>query len=379
MTIEIRDKLILISAGGTGGHMLPAASLARDLVSRGFRVEIATDWRGYTFEKFFGGLPMHVLKAGTIQKGFITKFTGPASLVLGIGQAYRLIDKLKPIAVIGFGGYPSFPSVYAAQNKKIPTIIHEQNAVLGRANVVLSKRADRIALSLPHVEGVSDFDQPKIVVTGNPVREEIGRLYALPYPLLQADGPLKIFVMGGSLGAKVFSVVVPAALARLPAPQRARIEVIQQCRAEDIDAARDVYVRAGIKARLETFFHDVPDILASSHLVISRSGASTVAEVTTAGRPAIFVPYPHHADMQQKANAETVADQGGAWVMTEQGFTEDALLTRIETFLQNPETLFRAAEAARSCGRPDAARRLGNLVVALASGWDHVRSYDLED
>ncbi len=377
--MEIRDKMILISAGGTGGHMLPAASLARDLVSRGFRVEVATDWRGYTFEKFFGGLPMHVLKAGTLRKGVIGKFTGPTALMIGIGQAYRLLDRLKPVAVIGFGGYPSFPAVYAAQNKKIPTILHEQNAVLGRANVALSKRADRIALSLPHVEGVSDFDQPRIVVTGNPVREEIGRLYALPYPLLQADGPLRIFVMGGSLGAKVFSVVVPAALARLPAAQRARIEIVQQCRAEDIEAARDIYARAGIKARLETFFNDVPDILASSHLVISRSGASTVAEVTTAGRPAIFVPYPHHADMQQKANAETVADQGGAWVMTEQGFTEDALLTRIETFLQNPETLFRAAESARSCGRPDAARRLGNLVVALASGWDHVKAYDLED
>lgn len=377
--MEIRDKLILISAGGTGGHMLPAASLARDLVSRGFRVEVATDWRGYTFEKFFGGIPMHVLKAGTLHQGFIRKFTGPASLIIGIAQAFRLVDKIKPAVVIGFGGYPSFPSVYVAQNKKIPTIIHEQNAVLGRANVVLSKRADRIALSLPHVEGVSDFDSPRIVVTGNPVREEIGRLYALPYPLLQADGPLKIFVMGGSLGAHVFSVVVPAALARLPAAQRARIEVIQQSRSEDIEAAREVYTRAGIKARLETFFHDVPDILASCHLVVSRSGASTVAEVTTAGRPAIFVPYPHHADQQQKANAETVADQGGAWVMTEEGFTEDALLTRIETFLQNPETLFRAAEAARSCGRPDAARRLGNLVVALASGWSPVASYDLED
>jgi UDP-N-acetylglucosamine--N-acetylmuramyl-(pentapeptide) pyrophosphoryl-undecaprenol N-acetylglucosamine transferase len=377
--MEIRDKMILISAGGTGGHMLPAASLARDLVSRGFRVEIATDWRGHTFEKFFGGLPMHVLKAGTLRSGVIGKFTGPAALVVGIAQAYRLIDKLKPVVVIGFGGYPSFPAVYAAQNKKIPTILHEQNAVLGRANVALSKRAERIALSLPHVEGVSDYDQPRIVVTGNPVREEIGRLYALPYPLLQADGPLRIFVMGGSLGAKVFSVVVPAALARLPAAQRARIEIIQQCRAEDIDSARDIYARAGIRARLETFFNDVPELLASSHLVISRSGASTVAEVTTAGRPAIFVPYPHHADQQQKANAETVADQGGAWVMTEEGFTEDALLTRIETFLQNPETLFRAAESARSCGRPDAARRLGNLVVALASGWDHVKTYDLED
>lgn len=379
MPMEIRDKLILISAGGTGGHMLPAASLARDLVSRGFRVEVATDWRGHTFEKFFGGLTMHVLKSGTLHQGFIRKLTGPISLVIGIGQAYRLIEKLKPAVVIGFGGYPSFPSVYVAQNKKIPTILHEQNAVLGRANVVLSKRADRIALSLPHVEGVSDFDQPKIVVTGNPVREEIGRLYALPYPLLQADGPLRVFIMGGSLGARVFSVVVPAALARLPAAQRARIEIIQQCRSEDIESARDIYTRAGIKARLETFFHDVPEILASSHLVISRSGASTVAEVTTAGRPAIFVPYPHHADQQQKANAETVADQGGAWVMTEEGFTEDALLARVETFLQNPETLFRAAEAARSCGRPDAARRLGNLVVALASGWDHIRSFDLED
>ena len=172
------------------------------------------------------------------------------------------------------------------------------------------------------------------------------------------------------MGANIFADVVPAALARLPAAMRARLDVTQQCREEGIDKARQIYADSGIRARLETFFSDVPETMSRTHLVVSRSGASTVAEVTAAGRPAIFVPYPYHDDQQQKVNADTVADAGGAWVMTQEGFTEEALLARLEPFLQNPETLFRAAEASRSCGRPDAARRLGNLVTALASGWD---------
>ncbi len=350
--------------------MTPAVSLARDLQSRGFRVVLITDPRTKKYESLFEEIPTHFIQAGTLGRGVFGKVKGIARLGVGMVQARGLIEKLKPAVVVGFGGYPSVPTVYMAQRKNIPTVIHEQNAVLGRANVFLSPKADRIALSMTYVEGLDEADAVRAVVTGNPVRDDIADLYTKPYPVLDTDGPLKIFIVGGSLGAHVLSNIVPATLARLPAAYKARLDIVQQCREEDIPLVRGVYEKAGIKARLEGFFGDVPAILASSHLVISRSGASTVAELTAAGRPAIFVPYPHHKDQQQKVNADTVADAGGAWVMTQNGFTEEALLARIETFLQNPETLFRAAEAARGCGKPDAARRLGNLVTAIAAGWD---------
>ena len=362
--------LILLSAGGTGGHMFPAAALARDLISRGYRVALATDPRGKALAKVFEGVPVHVLQAGTMGAGLKGKLTGMARLSLGIAQAWKLINKLKPAVVVGFGGYPSVPAVYMAQRLGIPTVIHEQNAVLGRANRMLAPRAQRIAMSWPQNDPSLGGMQDRIVVTGNPVREDIAALFTKPYPALKQDGTLRIFVMGGSLGASIFSTIVPAALANLPPAQRARLEITQQCRADDLPTTRVIYEIAGIKAHLETFFFDVPERLAQAHLLICRSGASTVAEVAAAGRPAIFVPYPHHADHQQKVNAESIADAGGAWVMPQDGFTKDALTARIETFLQNPETLFRAAEAARSCGRPDATRKLGNVVTALASGWD---------
>ena len=294
-------------------------------------------------------------------------------------QARKLIDKVKPSVVVGFGGYPSFPAMYAAQKKNIPTILHEQNAVLGKANAYLAPKTDRIALSWNNVGGMDESDAVRSVMTGNPVRPDIAALYNKAYPAIDQDGELRIFIMGGSLGARVFSEVVPLALASLPAEHRSRLKIVQQCREEDIDHVREAYKASEIDAELATFFDNVSENLENCHLVIARSGAGTVSEVTTAGRPAIFVPYPHHADQQQKRNADAVADAGGAWVMTQSGFTTEAVLARIETFLQNPETLFRAAENARSCGRPDAARKLGNLVTALASGWDKAdkKQFDL--
>jgi len=363
------STLILLSAGGTGGHMTPAAALSHDLLSRGYRVALATDTRGKKYVPMFGEVEVHVLKAGTLGGGIMGKVKGLTALGLGIVQAGQLVGKLKPAVVVGFGGYPSFPPVYAAQRKKIPTIIHQPDAILGKANMMLAPRADKIALSFPQVEGLEKEDAARTVITGNPVRGEIAALYAKPYPAIQTDGPLRIAVFGGSLGANVFSDVLPEAFATLSSAHRARLDITQQCRAEDLEKVQEAYQKAGIKARLAPFFDDVPAILAQSHLVISRSGASTVAELTTAGRPAIFVPYPFHKDQQQKINADTVADAGGAWVMTQDGFTPHALLARIETFLQNPAVLFKAAEAARSCAKPDAARRLGNVVTELASGW----------
>lgn len=373
------SRVIILAAGGTGGHISPAAALAKDLKSRGYKVVLATDSRGLKFSQLFEDCPVQVIKSGTFAGGIVGKIKGVIGLALGFLQSLRMIDKLSPRIVVGFGGYPSVPAVFAAQKKNIPTIIHEQNAVLGRANLFLAPKADRIALSIKETRGLHEAEIVRTIVTGNPVREDIASLYNKPYPALEDDGPLRLFVLGGSLGASIFADALAPALTKLSAAFRARLDITQQCREEDIEKVRELYKQAGIKARLDTFFDDVPQILEQAHLIIGRSGASTVAEVASAGRPAIFVPYPHHADQQQKMNAESIAAAGGAWVMTQDGFTEDAILARIETFLQNAEILFRSAESARSCGKPDATRRLGNLVTAIAAGWDKEakRPYDL--
>jgi len=364
-----KPPLIILSAGGTGGHMTPARALGHDLISRGYRVELITDQRGLKYENFFADIPVHAIPSGTLGAGILGKIKGVSNLALGILKANRLVKKLKPALVIGFGGYPSVPAVYAAQRQKIPTIVHEQNAIIGRANEFLAPKANRIALSWPEIQGLDESETERSVVTGNPVRAEIAALYMQPYPNVTADSTLRIFIMGGSLGASVFSEVVPKAFSGLSAEYRARLHVVQQCREAYLESTRQAYKDAGIKADLATFFENVASQLEQSHLVIARSGASTVAEVTTAGRPAIFVPYPHHKDQQQKINSDAVADAGGAWTMTEEGFTPEALLARMETFLQNPSILFRAAEKSRSCGKPDAARKLGNLVTEMISGW----------
>ncbi len=365
----MKHKPILLSAGGTGGHVMPAQALALDLKSRGYPVEWITDKRGMKYVENFEGIPIHEIRAGTLGAGVIGKIKGVADLGIGIMQAKQIISRIKPAVVVGFGGYPSFPAVYAAQGKNIPTILHEQNAIIGKANAMLVHKAERIASSTPELRGIEDVDKVRTVFTGNPVRSEISALYTQPYPVLTDDGELNILVMGGSLGAHIFSEVLPKALARLPENHRARLRIVQQCREEDIEPTRAAYAEANIEAELHVFISNVAQYLKQSHLVVARSGASTVAEVSTAGRPAIYVPYPHHKDQQQKMNADVVTDRGGAWLMTQDGFTPDAVLARIETFLQNSEILFRAAEKARSCSRPDAARKLGNLVTAVISGW----------
>ncbi len=374
-----KKPLILLSAGGTGGHIFPAAALAKDMISRGYDVALATDKRGKKYESHFENVPFYVLSSGAWGRGLTGKLLGIFSMGIGFIQARSLVKKLNPVVVVGFGGYPSVPAVYAAQKRRVLTVIHEQNAVLGKANAFLAPKADRVALSLPHWEGLDETDAVRAIVVGNPVRQEVAALFTKPYPVLEKGGPFKIFVMGGSLGARIFSEVVPAALAKLPPEEKKRIDVVQQCRVEDMEGARALYKEANIKAELAPFFDNVSELLGEAHLFIGRSGASTVAEVTTAGRPAIFVPYPHHADQQQKVNAKTVSDCGGAWLIEQDQFTQEALFARLETFFQEPERLFRAAEASRSCGRPDAARKLGNLVTALAAGWDKdaSRSYDL--
>lgn len=363
------SNLILISAGGTGGHIFPAQALGTDLLSRGFKVAVATDKRGLKFKDMFEGMDVYKVSSGTAGRGISGKLKGAGALGLGVTEAFALLRRLKPSVVVGFGGYPSFPSVFVAQKMNIPTVIHEQNAILGKANVMLAPKAERIAVSYPEATGVQESDKINVIHTGNPVRSDIASLFNKPYVSIGSDGPVNILVLGGSLGASIFSEVVPKALSSLDESYRSRLNVVQQCREEDLEGVRKIYQGAGIEARTDTFFRNVAELFEWSHLIISRSGASTVAEVTAAGRPAIFVPYPYHADQQQKINAGYVSDNGGGWTILQDAFTPEVLASRMEIFLENPESLFHAAEQARSLGRADAARRLGNLVTALSRGW----------
>jgi len=276
-------------------------------------------------------------------------------------EARRLLKRLAPSVVVGFGGYPSIPTVIAAAMLRVPVVLHEQNALLGRANRRLAARAAAIATSFARVALLPDGRAARM--TGNPVRPGILAVREWPYAA-GGDGALSIFVMGGSQGAHVFSEVVPAALALLPDALKTRLSVVQQCRSEDLEDARAAFATAGVKAELAAFFTDVPDRLAACHLVIARAGASTVAELGVAGRPAILVPYPFATDDHQTANAEAFAETGGAWVIGQRAFKPEVLAQRIEMLVSRPDILARAAAAARAAGQPDAAERLADLVLA---------------
>lgn len=358
---DVGEKLILLCAGGTGGHMFPADALARDLLGRGFRVELATDVRGKRFEPFAGGIPIHIISSGALKSGLAGKLESAGSLVKGFFQSRVLLKRIKPSVVVGFGGYPSFPPVMVAQMMNIPTVIHESNAVMGIANAGLARFAKKIAVPLADMGGIHDTSN--MVVTGNPVRPDIAALHDRVYP--DVTGILRIFITGGSQGAGVLTDVVPKALAKLPAEGRARIEVVQQCAENLIPALERAYRDMGIKATLKPFFRDMPEQLSKTHLFIGRSGASTVAEMCVAGVAALYVPYPHHKDQQQLRNARAVADAGGAWVIEQPQFTPERLLAKMADFLQNPAILQVVASKARDLGEPHAARKLGDVVVGI--------------
>ena len=358
----MRKNLIVLTAGGTGGHMFPAVALAEVLKKRGHDVVMVTDDRARQYEQRKDIFDLEIVNVRSPAGNILKKMKSALSLLKGYFKARKLLKNRMPSVVVGFGGYPSFPTMLAAQHLKYPNIIHEQNAVIGKANLVMARKSDKIAISLPKIVGLTDSEQNRVVFTGNPVRQEIRALYDEPYTIPDSQRSFTIFVLGGSQGASVFSDIVPGALARLSDYDKSRLNVIQQCRPDDIDQTVRFYQDHGIKCEVESFFHDVPYRLRTASLVIARAGGSTVAEVTTAGRPAIFVPYPWHKDQQQKMNADVVADTGGAWVMAQEGFTEEALHARLLTFLQDPVILERAGREAKNCAIPDAAEKLADLV-----------------
>lgn len=360
------SPLVLLAAGGTGGHMFPAAALAAELRARGVRVELATDGRGGAIKGALADLPRHLIASASPSGGTLGKIKAVLRLGLGVVQSSALLRRLKPAVVVGFGGYPSVPPVFAAARARIPVVLHEQNAVLGRANRLSAGGAERIAVAFEHVERIPPGRARRVVRVGNPVRPAIDARRDDPYLPPSADGPINLFVMGGSQGAKVLSTNVPAALALLPVETRARIRLIQQARPEDLPTLDAALAPLGLgSVETATFITDVPDRLSIATLAITRAGASTIAELTRIGRPSILIPYPHAADDHQRANAEEIANAGAAWVMLQDEATPGALADRLSRLLSDPEELTRAARAARAWGEDDAVARLADVIMEV--------------
>lgn len=359
------SPLILLAAGGTGGHVFPAEAVARALLDRGYRLALVTDRRGTAYGGALGQIPSYRLRAASPSGGGLARVRGAIALGLGIARALWLLWRLKPAAVLGFGGYASVPAMLAATWLGFPTAIHEQNAILGRANRLLAGAVKRIALSHAEVGNLRPALKGRTVLTGNPVRPAIAALANTAYARPALGEPLRLLVIGGSQGARVFARVVPAAVAALPHEARRRLAIVQQCRPEDLEEVRLQYREARVEAELASFFADMPERLAAAHLVIARAGASTVAEIALAGRPAVLVPYPYATDDHQRANAASLAAAGGAWLVPEPEFTPEKLLTLLASFLADATPLAGAAAAVRAQARPNAAAALADLVESL--------------
>lgn len=360
------NRHIVLAAGGTGGHMVPAHVLAQDLATRGYQVSLVTDERGQAFPGLFPGVPKHLVPAAQLslkQPG--SWVSGVRTLIDGRDAAGRLFEIYKPAAVVGFGGYPSLPAIWAATRLRIPTAIHEQNAVLGRVNRLFARRVQAIATSFPDVARVPAAVRDRVVMTGNPVRADIRALRDQPYPDFEDDDVFRVLVIGGSQGARVLSDVVPGALAMLPTHLKVRLQVTQHCRAEDIQQVRGLYASEGIAADLATFIDDMAGQLRWAHLVIARAGASTLCELTCAGRPAILVPLPGATDDHQTANCRALVAAGGARMIRQSQFTPAELAKQIQKLALTPRGLATAAARAREVGVADAGERLADLVDSL--------------
>lgn len=357
----------MLAAGGTGGHVFPAQALAAELDRRGRAVDIVTDRRGGDFGSRFPGQTIHrVVSATPSGRGVLGKIKAVACIALGTIQAWRLIRRIDPAAVIGFGGYPSLPTMLAAISLSVPRAVHEQNAVLGRVNRLIARRVDAIAISFAATKGMRRAGHQPRLVTGNPVRSEMLAIAEQTYRAPALGAPFQLLIIGGSQGARRFSEVIPQALLALAPEQRQRLRVVQQCRAEDLGPVREIYAEAAIQAETAAFFADLPDRLAAAHLVIARSGAGTVSELAVVGRPSLLVPYAHATDDHQTRNAQVLSSVGGAWLLPETELTAPVLAAHLAKLMAGPELLTQAALAARDRAQPNAAALLADLVLALA-------------
>ena len=353
-------SVIVLSAGGTGGHLFPAQALAGELVKRGRQIVVMTDARFANYATQFPGAQI-----ATVPSSPFNAVTAPFKIAAGVVVALLKLMKLKPAAVIGFGGYPSVPVMLAATTLGLPTAIIEQNAVVGRANRLVMNKVSRVAAAFP-IARFAPTDAAKVVLTGNPLRPEVEALWGTPYKVAEAGGPIRLLVFGGSQGARAMSEIVPAALTRLPHEMKLRLSVVQQCRAEDIEQVRQIYANAEIRCTLETFFSDLPRRMAETHLVIARSGAGTVAELMAIGRPAILVPLPGALDDNQTPNAEILSKAGAGWTVRQRDMTPDYLSQMLIGIFEDPIALSKVAERAHALAVPHAAQKLADVVEQLA-------------
>lgn len=363
----MQDRLVVLAAGGTGGHLFPAEALATALARRGVVVALATDERATRYGAAFPAQATYVIPSATMRgRDPLSVARTALSLLHGVTRAYRLFGRLRPLAVVGFGGYPTVPPLLAATWRGIPTVIHDANAVIGRANRFLGGRVTAIATSFPDIFAGAPDLAAKATLTGNPVRAAVVAAAAASYAEPGPTEPLRLLVFGGSQGARIMADIVPPAMARLPDDLLSRLHVVQQAREEDVARVREGYAGIGVTAEVAPFFADLPARIASAHLVIARSGAGTVAELAVIGRPAILVPLPHALDQDQRANAMTLVRAGGAVCLLQVDFTSERLAQDILSLAQEPAKLVAMARAARSLGVLDAAERLAALVLRVA-------------
>ncbi len=357
---------VLLSAGGTGGHLFPAEALAHQLAARGWTVHLATDERAGRFAGNFPAVAIHPLPSATLGGRNPVALAGAFwKIWRGVRAGSRLLAAIKPAVVVGFGGYPTLPPLYAATRRGLPTIIHEQNAVMGRANKALAARVTAIAGGFLPEGGTY---AAKTVLTGNPVRPGVIEAAKSRYTPSREGEPFRLLVFGGSQGAQFFSDAMPAAIALLPETERRRLRLTQQARAEDEAKVKQAYARIGIEAEVSPFFGDLAARMAAAHMVISRSGASTVSEIGVIGRPALLVPYPYALDHDQAANAAALAAAGGAEVHVQATLSPQRIAELLGAAMREPDRLARMAEAAGSAGRPNAAQLLADLTEAIAKG-----------
>jgi UDP-N-acetylglucosamine--N-acetylmuramyl-(pentapeptide) pyrophosphoryl-undecaprenol N-acetylglucosamine transferase len=353
-----KKMTVVLAAGGTGGHIFPAEALAAELIARGNKVTLISDKRYKKHALTPEEMNVVVVSAASSAGGAVDKVKALYEIFRGIKQAKAELKKIKPDVVVGFGGYPSFPTMIAASKLKIKTVIHEQNCVMGKVNKFLSSRVNTIATSFREVKGVNESHFNKVVMTGNPVRPAIKALRDIPYPDPDDGDTFQILVTGGSQGASIFSKVVPDAISLLPDEIKSSIRIDQQCREEDIDYVKRVYEENGVSANLATFFEDIPAKIASAHLIIARAGASTVTEITVAGRPSILVPYKFATDDHQTVNASALTSKDAAIMISQDEFKVEELRKILKSLLTNPEKLINMAKNSYSLGKTDAVEKL---------------------
>ncbi|UXM95882.1 undecaprenyldiphospho-muramoylpentapeptide beta-N-acetylglucosaminyltransferase [Bartonella sp. HY329] len=354
---------IVLAAGGTGGHLFPAEALGAELQLRGYEVHLLTDGRAQRFVRFFDADHVHVIHSATIKgKNPIAIIKTLWQLLKGVRQSRKLLRNLKPVLVGGFGGYPTLPPLYAATSIGLPTFIHEQNAVMGRANRFLAGKVTAIAGGFLSAEG--EFAS-KIIVTGNPVRPAVIDAAQLPYKVAQTGEPFNLLVFGGSQGASFFSEILPQALKLIDETKRKSIFVTQQARQQDIDSVKQAYSDLGIKAEVASFFDNMAERIASAQFIIARSGASTVAEIAAIGRPALLVPYPYALDHDQAENAASLATSGGVKVLAQKNIDADVMAEIITGALDDPKLMATMAAGARQAGRLQATQSLADMAEGL--------------